>query len=397
MTADKARLPKKAILFFAVLALLTPLLAKASFVYEIPEENNSRYYFRIVPGGTSKNYIYVTNTGTAEEVMNIYGADAIQTAEGSFAAKTLDAEQVNMGKWIKFKETSITLQPKEKTKIEFEITVPKEATPGTYAGALALSSTPKQTGAQGGMGLQTVGRLIVKVLVDIPGDKIFGYNWKSLIYEAGEDKKDHSFKMNFSNTGNTPVVIEGEVRIFGGPDGQDEATRAEWENQTQELTVVPAFMQKNEKDPNVIPINNITLYSGDDVNIPVTWEKQPVYGSYKAVAKITFSELDPITQEKKNPKTIIKEIDFSVTPWNYIFIALAVVLLVIGVSAYRLISFTALKKTYIPYKVAEKDTLEKIASARNANWKKIAKVNKIKAPYTITEGKTILVPPIKKQ
>jgi|WetSurMetagenome_2_1015567.scaffolds.fasta_scaffold123865_2 LysM repeat protein len=398
MHPPKTRLQEKILLFFALSTLLMPLIAKASFVYEIPKEDNGRYYFRIQPGGTAHDYIYITNPGKEVTTLNLYGADAIQTAEGSFAAKTISEEQVNMGQWIKFAEPTVTIQPGEKKQVNFAVAIPVQATPGTYAGAIAIASAPSGS-QQGGMGLQTVGRLIIKVLADIPGDKIFAYNWQSFSYLNGQGKKEHSFAMKFSNSGNTPVIINGEIRIFGSPEGDDASTQKEWEGQTQESPPENAQTDtdKDAKDTNIIPINNITIYKGDSITVPADWGKQPLYGSYKAVAKITFSEFDPITQEKKNPNTIIKEITFSVTPWNYIFIGIALLILAIATFVYKIVSFRALLKKYIPYKVASKDTLEKIATVRNAGWKKIAKINKIKAPYTIEEGQTILVPPLKKK
>jgi LysM repeat protein len=129
--------------------------------------------------------------------------------------------------------------------------------------------------------------------------------------------------------------------------------------------------------------------------MPVRWDKKPVYGTYKAVTKITFSELDAKTNKKTNPQTVIKEVEFTILPWTYIYIALAVLLLIILFFVYRYVAVSLLIKKSTPYKVMANDTIMKLAKAKGVNWKKIAKINKLHAPYTLEEGKTILLPPAK--
>jgi LysM repeat protein len=44
------------------------------------------------------------------------------------------------------------------------------------------------------------------------------------------------------------------------------------------------------------------------------------------------------------------------------------------------------------YTVVKGDTIKGIAEKNNLNWEELAKLNKIKAPYELKEGSTILIP-----
>jgi hypothetical protein len=55
-----------------------------------------------------------------------------------------------------------------------------------------------------------------------------------------------------------------------------------------------------------------------------------------------------------------------------------------------------IKSSWVDYSVLEGDDLISIAKKRNVSWKIIAKVNKLKPPYTLKENDKIKVPPMDK-
>ncbi len=52
---------------------------------------------------------------------------------------------------------------------------------------------------------------------------------------------------------------------------------------------------------------------------------------------------------------------------------------------------------WVDYTVKKDDVLASIAKDRHASWRKIARVNKLKAPYTLEKGQKLKVPPAKQK
>jgi hypothetical protein len=179
-------------------AFLMPAIAMASFSYNLPEKNQTSYYYSSSPGSVIDDFITIKNLDSAPVTLSFYGADALQTVQGDFAAKTIQDEQVAMGKWIKFKDPTTELQGMESKQVPFQITLPANVTPGTYPGALAISSVVSKAPTQG-MGMKVATRMIVKVLVDLPGTVKYDYSWDSYNY-APDRNNNNTFSLSFPIT-----------------------------------------------------------------------------------------------------------------------------------------------------------------------------------------------------
>ena len=85
-----------------------------------------------------------------------------------------------------------------------------------------------------------------------------------------------------------------------------------------------------------------------------------------------------------------------IIPWKEVAVAGAVLLLIFaGIFSWKLYR----KKKYggvgwVEYAVQEGDDINKLAGKFNIDWKVLVKTNKLKAPYLLEAGKTILAPPL---
>ena len=80
----------------------------------------------------------------------------------------------------------------------------------------------------------------------------------------------------------------------------------------------------------------------------------------------------------------------------YTIISIAV-LIVIGVVLYRRREKNDALHHWRTYTIKEHDSVQSIADGRGISWKKLAKMNDLKAPYVLTSGEKIRVPAKKKQ
>lgn len=354
-----------------LIALLNLPLANASPTVIPGPPHDRQFNFEVDAGTKQSATIIVKNLGVAPADYKIYGVDATQSAQGTFALTTQTAEQHHVGQWIKFEESDITVPPGEEMVVPFLIDIPSSATPGAYAGGIAVEDKGKNSSPSSGTGssVSVSSRFIVKIFLNIPGEKKHQYEWNDFRYSYADENTHARFTFEVSNTGNTILLVEPRVELDGYP---------------------------SLKQP-IIELPTATIQPGTkSQTIDLRLMEKPPVGYYWATGSLTFSELNILQNQKINSVTETRQITINLTPWYYIAIILAIfaaLFLTPIIFYYHRINF---RKKCGKYTVKEGDTIISIAEANGADWNRIAKVNKIKPPYTLTVNATLLIPPKKK-
>jgi hypothetical protein len=341
--------------------------ANAAFGLFPADREIRQFSFEIKPEASAQSAVVAENLTDKPVTIHLYAADGTQSNLGTFALTTPSTEQRHIGTWVTFKTPEVTLDPHEKREISFTIKVPTKVTPGVYAGGIAAESGAVQNSQPTeGSAVSVSSRIVIKLYVTIPGEKISQYSWDNFSYTS-EDGRDGSFNLSFKNNGNTIIIAEQKIRITGFPAGARD-----------------------------IELPDATLLQGSNMDIPSKWDKEPFFGFYKATATVNFSELDVITNKKGTPQTVTKELSIfiplkteTIEGKITIAVALALLILLIGVIVYYINKFLYFRKCS-PYVVQQGDSLPSIAQQCGVRWKKIATVNKIKAPYNLKPGQYIL-------
>jgi hypothetical protein len=382
---------------FASLLFSGAPAASAGFSIVPSNPAERQFSLEIAPGEEKQASVVIENLSDGPITLRLYGADGTLSNQGTFALTTLSTTQQHIGKWVNFKEPTLKLEARQHKEIGFTVTVPTSATPGIYSGGIAAESGGAQTvtaqaanaTAQSGA-ISISSRIVVKIFVSVPGKKINNYEWTGFSYESpanggngnGNGKtplenksaappppngKPGTFKLHYKNTGNTVIVVDQEIGISGFP------------------------MQSD-----TIKMPSATLLQGSEIEIPAKWENEPFFGFYTAKASATFSEYDIVSNTKKDSRTETREISVYVplkantTPGKIVLALLGLLLLVIIILAVTIIRKYLLKRRCSPYVVQTGDTITSIAEMCKINWKRLAKLNKLKAPYTIKAGQKIL-------
>ncbi len=360
------------------LSALTLFIAVASFVpvslagfSMVPSNSTTRrqFNYELKPGDTKTDSIIVENNNNAPLALLLYGADATHSNQGSFALVNRTATQRTVGSWVTFKDSTVTLKPGEKREIPFTITMPANITPGNYAGGIAAETTAVQdqtkSGTSGGTGAGVVisSRLVVKLFIAVPGEKTVKYNWTDFSRIVAPNNKQR-FNFSYSNDGNAAIAVEAKIdftSLFGDP--------------AEEVKIPGTTLLQNEK-----------------VTIPYDWDKEPFFGYYTATATTTFWEYDVANNQNINPVNMTKTITFWIIPWNIAAVVIAIIAIILIYVISKMLIMGRLKKSSKLYEVQTNDTLVTIADKAGVKWKKLAKLNKLKAPYNVKKGDKLQVP-----
>lgn len=351
--------------------ILTPVsLAEFSVVPAPPHER--QFNFEISPGQSREAGIIVNNLGGRAITVSTYSADGTNSSQGTFALTSRSYEQKHIGTWVTFAEPSVTIPPRQQMTIPFIVKVPENATPGNYGGGIAVEASSADLKGEDGLeeagAVTTAARIYVRMFVSVPGEKIEDYEWTDFGFNGKTDSYKSSFFFSFKNNGNTIIIAEPRVELFGFPPLKE----------------------------STLTLPNITIQPGTALEkIQLRWDDQPPFGYYVATGTVDFSEFDIVNNEKTNPQTLQRKLNINLTPPYIVAIILGAAIALIAYAVYAPWSRRRLIAGCKKYKVKSGDTLDSIADDAGTGWKTIVKINKLKRPYTIKPGQTLLIPPKK--
>lgn len=94
------------------------------------------FYFNAIPGQRVENVVQVENKGASKITLQIKGT-GIKIIDTTGHIRK-DSDSTSKGNWIYTKQSEITLGPKEKKFISFEVRIPDSATEGSHSIALSF-------------------------------------------------------------------------------------------------------------------------------------------------------------------------------------------------------------------------------------------------------------------
>ena len=97
------------------------------------------YQYALAAGDVVHDGFEVTNRGAAPLTVQLYAADGFTTPEGQLDLLAAGEPSTDVGIWVRFERTELTLQPGEVVVVPFTLTVPAEASPGDHTGGVVTS------------------------------------------------------------------------------------------------------------------------------------------------------------------------------------------------------------------------------------------------------------------
>lgn len=126
------------------------------------------FTYQATPGAQKTDYIAVSNYSTSPLKLRIYATDAYNTADGGFTVLPLATKPRDVGLWVSFPTTVVTLQAKSSQILPFTLKVPNDAKPGDHVGGIMLSLTTQAADSKGGQ-IEVESRVGTRLQVRVPG------------------------------------------------------------------------------------------------------------------------------------------------------------------------------------------------------------------------------------
>ena len=128
--------------------------------------DRTSYSYTAAPGSTVDDALVVTNHGAGALDLGVYAADGYTTDSGQFDLVVGGAKSVSIGAWVTSGAKSVTVAPGATVEVPFTLAVPKNATPGDYAGGIVTSLVEPDAAK----GINVDRRLGIRVALRVSGD-----------------------------------------------------------------------------------------------------------------------------------------------------------------------------------------------------------------------------------
>jgi len=163
----RPRVLASAILSLLLVAVGLPAHADVSWSVAVSDDGSGRanYAYEEQPGSSVEDTWVLTNSGSEQITLRVFGTDAVTTSSGQLDLIPSDQEPTGLGSWVTTSADEVTLEPGEKQEIDVTISVPDDATPGDYAGGLV-----SVLAADGGGTVAVERRLGTRIHLRVPGD-----------------------------------------------------------------------------------------------------------------------------------------------------------------------------------------------------------------------------------
>ena len=353
-----------------------------------PDPNVARseswFVYNLDLGESKEDALLVFNTSDDTRTVKLYAVDSVPSNQGNFALAPEEITPTDLGAWIELSETFITLEPGESREVPFTVTIPDNADVGEHSAGIIIQKS-SQAEALGQTGASIVTRVGIRVYETVPGEVVKNIeldDFKVELITPEDESKESYYNIFLAVVNKSTVSLNPEVDLeIGGFGKLEYFSRSNF----------------NFKEGIVVDFKDLTdFFSGETLEkdwqllreqkVSTRWEWPiPEFGRFTFQVKLTYPSNDGESQVLETPVIVIW-----IIPWVELsvvggFLGLIILLIIIK----KLFSGT---KKWQSYKVQKGDQLVALAERSNVNWKKLAKVNKLKTPL-LKEGQMILLPP----
>lgn len=376
---------QRSVLVFALAILVLPAMTAAAQTGGLggrvanPDPANPRsqsiFIYTLEHGDTKKDQLLVMNKTEEEQTITLGSVDGVVTNSGDYTCRQ-EAEPVEgSGGWVKLEKTQLTLPAGGEEKVNFTVTVPRNADVGEHNSCLTIFQTDQEADEdESASGVRIRMRQAIRMIITIPGDLKRELSIEKFAIERGDGTQNYS--LTAANKGNVSADIDMKVRITSMFNKEVAVVGGEY-------PVVPGESLMKEFSTELKP-----LFGGWFEATPsLRYDKR--LGAFGTQNK--SAEYETLTGETQTmffwPTTL---------GWVIIATVLLLLLLTLIFLIRRRRHYRALRKSSQSYTVQKGDTLQELAEKSNTSWKDLAKLNKLSAPYTLTAGQEIQLPAAKK-
>lgn len=328
---------------------------------------NTIFIYTLDHGKTKRDQVIVTNNTDKTQTVELYAVDGVVTNTGAYTCKQEAEARSDIGAWLKLAKSEVTLQSGKSEKVDFILTMPKNADVGEHDGCIVFQAKDSSVEARGNVRIRT--RQAVRVVATVPGNLKRDIEIASFTVASLGHTKQLNLKL--SNTGNVSADVDTRVHL-----------KTLWGSE---------YFTDGGGYP---------VLANEHLDLTFTLSKRPLFGGwYTANADIAYDKRAG-TFGTSDPNQLIhrasaQKVIFIAPTAAGALVLLVTLLAIIGVVSWliwRRHQTSTAKRKWRLYTVYEGDTLESLAQRNHVDWRKLARVNKIRAPYVLKSDTKIRVP-----
>lgn len=344
-----------------------------------PVEGNPRtesiFVYTLDSGDKKTDAVKVFNSTDSRRTINLDAVDSVISSGGAFACAQSAEKKKDVGAWTKLSKTTVVLDAGDSIEVPFTISVPENVAVGEHGGCITIQDKTRaqESNDQGGVILGF--RSGIRMAVMVPGDIVKSLNIDSLTIDGRKDDK-YLVVPTVTNDGNVSLDADVEVSIdtlFGTKVGEG-------------ISSTYPVLQRSSASW------NLEL-------------QRPFWGGfYQASAVVTYNSNPTATlgsnMGESETKELRSEVFFAPPTALAAFIEIILIAAIAFVAVWylrRQRDIEHIRANWVDYSVKKNDTLTEIAKVHHTSWRRLARVNKVKAPYTLVKGHKLKVPPLPKE
>jgi hypothetical protein len=342
-----------------------------------PRADNPRsksiFIYTLKAGQSTSDGVRIVNNTPKTRTISVYPVDAVLASGGTFSCAQAAEQAKDVGSWITLSKNTVTVKANSNVVVPFTVTVPLKVDVGEHDGCIAIQEA-SQANASDKSGVVLSFRSAIRMAVTIPGKIVKKLSITNISTQPGN---------------NNTVVITPAVRNEG--------------NVSLDTTI------RSSLQP-LVGVGSVDT-TGTYPILPrssASWNlelKRPFWGGwYRATVAATYNS-DPASSlgSKNGMRTTVRKTShvlFVAPAPLALVIELLIILVIIGLIAWvlrRRRQYHHVRTRWSNYKVNDGDTIMVVARRHHVSWKRLARANKLRAPYHLEAGQTLRVPPTIKE
>lgn len=179
----------------------------------------SLFDYSVGPGTQIVDSVDVTNSSSVAAEFLIYATDAInEQATGAFSLLKRDVKPTDLGSWVTTKSDRVTIQPKTKATIPFNLLIPSDATPGDHVAGIVASVL--SAGTSKGSTVTLEQRVGTRMYLTVSGERVPGVRVAGVTSGFTSSFNpfapgDMTVGYDVRNSGNTRLDVTNTVSVTG--------------------------------------------------------------------------------------------------------------------------------------------------------------------------------------